>query len=148
MNVNFRNLGGRPLERWVALLAAERYSAGARLLIRAGSEERVRALDAALWTFDPASFVPHGTGATGRAEQQPIYLTHGEEVPNQPVVLIVVDNALPSDAFRRFETIDFVFERADADAREAARLHWRTVKEAGSEPIYWQADANGWQRAG
>ena len=132
----------------MALLAAEHYAAGLRLLIRAASEERVQALDAALWTVEPASFLPHGTSATGQAERQPIYLTHGDEVSNDPTGLVVVDDALPDSAIGRYKVIDYVFERSDEAAREAARLRWRMFKEIGVEPVYWQADHSGWQRAG
>lgn len=146
MQVNFRNLGGRPLELWVARLAAEHFAAGTRVLIRAASAERVRNLDLALWTYDPASFLPHGTDEAGRAESQPVLLTAGDGNPNDAKALLLVDHTVAPDE-AGWESIDYVFERSDAAAREAARQQWRVWKEQGHEPIYWEPDAQGWRRA-
>lgn len=147
MEANFRNLAGRPLELWLGHLAAEHYAAGQRVLIRAGSTDRVRVLDQALWTYDSASFVPHGTAESGRPEAQPVFLTDGEGNPNGATRLLLVDLS-PVPVNPAFDGIDYIFERADPAGREAARLQWRAWKDQGHEPIYWQASADGWQRAG
>ncbi len=147
MQANFRNLAGRPLELLVAQLAAEYFAAEAKVLIRAPSEERIKALDQALWTFDPASFLPHGTEEAGRAEGQPVLLTTGEGNPNGAAALLLIDHTVAPDE-PDWQSIDYVFERSDPAAREAARQQWRIWKEQGLEPVYWQAEAEGWQRAG
>ena len=147
MEANFRNLSGRPLELWVARLAAEKFAAGHRLLIKAGSPERLRTLDQALWTFDPGSFLPHGIMDGGNAARQPILLSLNDESPNQADCLVVVDqSSIPASS--AFHSIDYVFERADPAGRDAARTQWRLWKEQGLEPVYWEAGADGWRRAG
>lgn len=147
MQVNFRNLAGRPLELWVAHLAAEYYAAGTKVLIRAASADRVRSLDQALWTYDRASFLPHGTDEAGRAAEQPILLTDSGANPNAAEALILVDHgAAPAE--QAWNSIDYVFERNDPAAREAARQQWRAWREQGFEPVYWEPDAQGWRRAG
>ena len=147
MQVNFRNLAGRPLELWVAHLAAEYFSAGTPLLIRTASPERMRSLDQALWTFEAGSFLPHGTAEAGRAESQPVLLTDGEGNPNGAAALVLVDHTVAPDE-AAWESIDYVFERSDPAAREAARQQWRLWKDQGHEPVYWETGSQGWQRAG
>ena len=147
MQANFRNLAGRPLELLVAHLAAEYLDMGTKVLIRAPTAERIKALDQALWTFDPASFLPHGTEESGRAEGQPVLLTTGEGNLNGATALLLVDHTVAPDD-PDWHSVDYIFERNDPTAREAARQQWRIWKEQGQEPVYWQAEAQGWQRAG
>ena len=147
MQVNFRNLGGRPLELWVAYLAAEYFSAGTNVLIRASNDERVRSLDQSLWTFDRASFLPHGTEPDGQADRQPVLITAADTNPNHAKALVLVDHNVAPDG-EGWDSIDYVFERNDPAAREAARQQWRLWREQGHEPIYWETDNQGWRRAG
>ena len=44
------------------------YDAGRRVVVRAPSEEMVAALNDRLWTYDDASFVPHGAAGDGEPE--------------------------------------------------------------------------------
>lgn len=147
MEVHFRNLASKPLERWLPALAAELHGQGLRLLIRVGSEPRLRALDQALWTYEPGSFLPHGAAGDGQEAEQPILLTTGDDNPNAASVVLAVDDcsAVPDEGFQRLE---YLFDRNDSAGRDAARNRWREWRERGIEPIYWEADAQGWRRAG
>lgn len=146
MQTNFRNLGGKPLELWVAYLAADYAAAGTRVLIRVASPERVKALDQALWTYDRESFLPHGTEEAGRAAEQPVLLTTSKTNPNGAETLILADHSVAPEG-ANWQVIEYVFERNDPAAREAARQQWRLWKEQGHEPVYWETDAQGWRRA-
>jgi len=147
MEVHFRNLASKPLERWLPALAAELHGQGLRLVIRVGSEPRLRSLDQALWTFDPGSFLPHGAAGDGSEAAQPILLAMGTETPNGASAVMAVDdcNVLPEEGFER---LDYFFDRNDSAGRDAARSRWREWRERGIEPVYWEADAQGWRRAG
>lgn len=147
MQANFRNLAGRPMELLVAQLAAEYFRAGTKVLIRASSVDRIKALDQALWTFDAASFLPHGTEEAGQAETQPVLLTTSGGNPNGAEALLLVDHTVAPDE-PDWQSIDYIFERSDPAAREAARQQWRLWKDQGHEPVYWQAEAQNWRRAG
>ena len=128
-------------------MAAELHGQGLRLLIRVGSEPRLRALDQALWTYEPGSFLPHGAAGDGQEAEQPILLTTGDDNPNAASVVLAVDDcsAVPDEGFQRLE---YLFDRNDSAGRDAARNRWREWRERGIEPIYWEADAQGWRRAG
>jgi DNA polymerase III subunit chi len=147
VEVHFRNLASKPLERWLPMLAAEFHVQGLRQLIRVGSEARLRALDQALWTFDPGSFLPHGAAGDSTDASQPILLTMGVDNPNAATVVLAVDDssATPDEGFQR---LDYLFDRNDTAGRDAARIRWREWRDRGIEPIYWEADAQAWRRAG
>lgn len=135
------------MELLVAQLAAEYHGSGTKVLIRALSAERIKALDQALWTFDPGSFLPHGTEEAGQAESQPVLLTAGGGNPNGAEALLLVDHTVAPEE-SDWLSIDYIFERSDPTAREAARQQWRIWKDQGHEPVYWQAEAQNWRRAG
>jgi DNA polymerase-3 subunit chi len=120
VEVHFRNLASKPLERWLPTLAAELHGEGLRLVIRVGSEPRLKALDQALWTFDPGSFLPHGAAGDGNEAAQPILLTQGSATPNGATVVLAVDDcsATPEEGFKR---LDYFFDRNDTAGRDAAR---------------------------
>ncbi|MFZ5608700.1 MAG: DNA polymerase III subunit chi [Pseudomonadota bacterium] len=121
-------------------------SAGHRALVQVGSPTAAAALDSALWTYDPASFLPHGMAGQGHEAAQPIYITAGEEAPNGATVAVIVDGRLPSD-LNKMERYLYMFEGADAMALKKARAQWRTLKEAGHALTYWQQTENGgWEK--
>ncbi|MFQ5784371.1 MAG: DNA polymerase III subunit chi [Alphaproteobacteria bacterium] len=146
--VGFYHLQTTPLERALPRLLAKAHEAGMRALVLAGSDERIEALDAALWTFDQGSFLPHGSARDGSAEDQPIYLTTAEENPNGATLLVLVDGMEPAflDGFAR--CLD-LFDGNDAEAVAAARARWTRLKEAGHDLTYWQqTQSGGWERKG
>ena len=144
--VSFYHLQRAPLAETLPRLLARVLAAGLRAVVLCGSPEQVEALDASLWTHDPASFLPHGTGAAGLAARQPIYLTTTEENPNGATVLVVVDGAMPA-SITGFDRCLDMFDGDDTVALEAARERWRRYKEAGLTLTYWQQTAGGgWEK--
>ena len=105
----FYHLDRWPLQRALPQLLEKSLGRGWRAVVQAASPERVDALDAALWTYDEASFLPHGTARDGDAELQPVVLTTGTDNPNGALVRFMVDGTevLPALA-------DGAYERARA----------------------------------
>ncbi len=60
-----------------------------RAVVLAASVDRVEALAAQLWTYDPDSWLPHGTARDGSPEEQPIWLTERDENPNGAAFLFL-----------------------------------------------------------
>lgn len=146
--VGFYHLTATALDRALPRLLGKAHEAGMRAVVLAASEERIAALDAVLWTFDPASFLPHGTARDGNAEAQPIYLTTTEENPNGATLLVLVDGVEPGylDGFAR--CLD-LFDGNDEAAVEAARARWKRLKDAGHALTYWQqTPQGGWEKQG
>lgn len=144
--ISFYHLERQPLTEALPKLLARVLASTLRAVVLCASQTRVAALDALLWTYDPASFLPHGTAASGQAGQQPVYLTTTEENPNMATVLVVVDGATPAFV-GQFDRVLDMFDGNDAEALEAARERWRHYKEAGFALTYWQqSPGGGWEK--
>ncbi|MEE9140972.1 MAG: DNA polymerase III subunit chi [Alphaproteobacteria bacterium] len=145
-DIGFYHLLTTPLERALPKLLERVLEKGGRAVVLAGSDERVEALSAALWTYDPNAFLPHGDPRDGRPEEQPIWLTVVDENPNGANVLILTDGA-ESSHVGGFEKCLDVFDGSDAEAVAAGRERWRRHQGAGHRLTYWQQDAQGrWEK--
>jgi DNA polymerase-3 subunit chi len=145
-DVMFYHLERQPLEKVLPLLVSKTLDRGWRAVIQAGSQERLEALDQALWTFNDDSFLPHGTAKTGFAADQPVYLTTGDDTPNGAGVRFLVDGARTAQ-FTGLERIVYMFAGNEAEAVETARAEWKAAKAAGCAVTYWQqTEAGTWQK--
>src|SRR5205085_678425 len=101
--IGFYHLLSMPLERALPRLLERACAQGHRIVIRAASPERVEHLNALLWTYDEASFLPHGSPRDGNPTSHPIWLSDRAENPNQASMLILVDGIEAEDlgAFTR-----------------------------------------------
>lgn len=145
--VGFYHLTRSTLEQALPRLLEKVLEAGLRAVVRCPGPERLEALDRALWTTPPDSFLPHGSAADGHAELQPIWLTTGSDRPNGAEVLVLVEDA-PEDGLEDFARVLVPFDGADAAAVARARERWRAWKAAGHRLVYWQQDERGrWLKA-
>ncbi|MGQ0484117.1 MAG: DNA polymerase III subunit chi [Hyphomicrobiales bacterium] len=143
--VYFYHLERRPLDQVLPKMIATGLERGWRAVVQAGSEERVEALSALLWTHADESFLPHGSKADGFAELQPIWLTTDSGNPNNANVRFFVDGALPEGIDDLTRAV-IIFDGADAAAVSRARQDWKRFKGEGHAVSYWQQDENGrWQ---
>jgi DNA polymerase III subunit chi len=141
--VLFYHLQGQKLEGVLTTLVERSLERGWRVAVQAGSEERIEALDAHLWTYRDDSFLPHGTWREAEAPQQPVLLTVNEGNPSGATVRFLIDGAaLPPDA-GAYQRIVLIFDGDDEDALTTARGQWMEVKEKGFEASYWQPDDAG-----
>jgi len=146
MDVYFYHLEHQTLERVLPSLLEKTLARGWRAVVQAGSEERLEALDLALWTYADDSFLAHGTARTGYASAQPVYLTLGSETPNGAGVRFLVEGA-EAQEFSGAERFVYVFDGHDADALASARGQWKAAKAAGCTVAYWQQSSSGrWEQ--
>jgi len=143
--VGFYHLTSSPLERALPRILERALAEGHRVVVMAGSPERVRDLDTLLWTYKDDSFLPHGTARDGNAERQPVWLTASDENPNAASLLVLVDGAR-SARFEDFRRVCDMFDGNDDAALAAARARWREARAAGHELTYWQQTESGWSR--
>jgi DNA polymerase-3 subunit chi len=146
--VRFYHLQRARLEEVLPVILERCHQRGERVLVLAGSTERVEALAALLWTYRPDSFLPHGTARDGEAERQPIFLAPADgavDNPNGAPVLILSDGAR-YPKLGDFKLVCELFDGHDESAVAAARSQWRACKEAGHAVVYYQQGDNGkWQ---
>ena len=146
----FYHLERKPLEAVLPGLLQRSLERGWRVVVKAGSSERLEALSTHLWTFDEASFLPHGSAADGHAEAQPIWLTTEDDNPNGATVRFLVDGAeaaLP--AMAQYARTVFLFDAAEEAAVAGVRSAWKEAAAAGHDATYWRQDDSGkWAKQG
>lgn len=135
--IRFYHLQRTRLEETLPVILERCHARGERVVVVAGSAERVEALAAHLWTYRPDSFLPHGTAKDGDGAAQPIYLTAGTENPNGAEVLVLSDGAT-HPAIGGFRLACELFDGQDDDAVAAARQRWQAYREAGHALVYFQ----------
>lgn len=142
----FYHLTATPLERALPKLLEKIYAGGYRTLLVAESDERAEQLSQLLWTYDPDSFLPHGSSKDGHAELQPILLSADHVPANGTTLLFITDGrAMAGD----FERVVDMFDGNDASATQAARTRWKAYKEAGHTLTYFkQTESGGWEKQG
>jgi DNA polymerase-3 subunit chi len=145
--IGFYHLKTTPLERALPRLLERALKDGYRVLVQASSDERVEHLNQLLWTYDEASFLPHGSARDGNAEPQPIFLTAGEGNPNHATMLVLVDGAA-SVGLENYQRVCDMFDGNDEAAVEEARRRWREAKAAGHSLTYWEQTPSGWVKRG
>jgi len=143
----FYHLQRQSIEHVLPALLEKSVARGWRVVVQGGSEERIEALDAHLWTYREGSFLPHGTWREAEPAQQPILLTVNDENPNGATVRILVDSVPVPENAGTYQRIVLLFNGDDPDAVETARIRWRETKKQGFDLTYWQSDEHGrWHR--
>lgn len=148
--IRFYHLVGSRLESVLPVMLERCLERGWRAVVRGGEPARLAALDALLWTHAEESFLPHGLAgaAPGQPADHPVWLTAGDELPNRPDALFLIDGAEADPAtLARLETVALLFDGTDAAAVERARGTWRAAVAAGHRAVYWAEDGQGgWTR--
>lgn len=147
-DVNFYQLASRPLDAVLPRLLDKAVAAGFRTVIRSGDAALLARLDAVLWTYDAASFLPHAVDGPFAADQ-PVLLTAAPDDANGADLIAVVDGVLPGD-LTPYRRALYLFDGDDAAALDRARSHWRALKGRDDvTPVYWrESDGGRWEQAG
>jgi DNA polymerase III subunit chi len=143
--IGFYHLRSTSLERALPRLLERALADGHRVVVMAGSAERVQQLDDLLWSYSDESFLPHGAAKHGHAERQPIWLTVNDENPNGASMLVLVDGA-HSTLVERYARCCDMFDGNDEAAVTAARERWRAAKAAGHRLVYWEQVEGRWEK--
>lgn len=144
--VRFYHLMSKRLEQALPEIVSKAVERRMRVVVKAGSRERIEVLDGALWTYDPASFLPHGYVRDGHEADQPVWLTEDEDNPNNADVLILTDGA-SSGNVGNYKLCLEIFDGNDDAAVTTARSRWKEYKDAGHATVYYQQDDAGkWQQ--
>lgn len=144
--VLFYQLERQPLDQVLPGLLEKTLERGWRAVVQVGGEERLEALDALLWTYAEASFLPHGTARDGFSDQQPVFLTVTEANPNGATVRFFVDGA-DSSELNGYARVVYLFDGRDEDARLKAREQWKRAKAEGHAVTFWQQNERGrWEK--
>jgi DNA polymerase-3 subunit chi len=139
MLVDFYHLASTPLERVLPRICEKLIDEGQRLLVVA-EEPLLGQLDEQLWTYAPASFLPHGRSGKPAAEKQQVLLSANVEPLNGAANIALADGIWREEALG-FERTFYFFDNSHLDT---ARGAWRSLKgNAEATPRYWKQDENG-----
>jgi DNA polymerase III subunit chi len=146
--IRFYHLEQRRVDQALPPLLEGALAEGRRVLVRASSQEMVAALNERLWTYDDASFLPHGAAGDGDPMEQPIFLTTELKNANAATMLVRLSGAETSEADDALDLVVLMFDGRDEAALAQARGEWRRLKDQGSPISYWrESDEGGWERA-
>jgi DNA polymerase-3 subunit chi len=140
--IQFYHLTSSPLERALPKLLEKALQGSFRAVVLMESEEKVEWLNNMLWSYDPASFLPHGSEKDGTPEQQPIYITTNIENPNDANLLVITDGLEPEISDKFIRVLD-MFDGNNEEQVARARARWKQYKAAGNEITYRQQNENG-----
>jgi DNA polymerase-3 subunit chi len=144
----FHHCERRRVDQALPALVERLYAEGRKVVVRAPSKEMADALNDRLWTYDEASFLPHGGAGDGDPASQPIFLTDRIENPNAATVLVLLAGAETKPGDAAFAVAIRVFDGRDAEAIGEARREWKRLKEEGAALSDWrEGDDGGWEKA-
>ena len=146
-DVNFYQLGAKPLDAVLPKLLEKAVAAGFRAIVRTGNRNLLIHLDAVLWAYEATSFLPHALDGD-TAALQPVLLTTGSDTPNNADIVVVIDGVLPDD-LGKFKRTLYLFDGGDEAALALARGHWKELRSRDDvTPVYWRATTGGgWEKA-
>jgi DNA polymerase-3 subunit chi len=148
MEARFHHLERRRIDQALPRLIERAREEGRRLVVRASSDEMVAALNERLWTYDDASFLPHGAAGDGDPMTQPVFLTCEAGNPNSATMLVRLSGAEAGEGDGDFDLVVLLFDGRDEAALGEARSEWRRLKDEGRAISYWrESDEGGWERA-
>ena len=144
--VLFYHLERATLETVLPPLLEKSLARGWRAVVQVGSPERLKALDSHLWTYRDEAFLPHGTAADGRSEEQPVWLTDADDNPNGAAIRFLADGTEPA-AVGDYERVVLLFDGTDPEALTRARAAWKALKDTDHAITYWQQTPEGrWEK--
>lgn len=108
-------------------LADKAFAQGHRIYINAADRPQAMALDELLWSYRPASFLPHSLAGDGQSE--PIVIGWGQDPVDHNGLLINLQLEIPA-FFSRFKRVAEVVTQ-DPASLEALRRSWIFYRERG-----------------
>ncbi len=142
--IRFYHLQSSSQEQALPLLLGKILERGHRIVLKLRDRADLEKMNNHLWSFDPNSFLPHGSDKDGNANRQPIWLTDVDENPNNADVLVLCQGAV-SDIQDNFDICCEIFDGNDDNAVAMARERWKFYKEQEFDVTYWkQNQAGGW----
>ncbi|MEI8295656.1 MAG: DNA polymerase III subunit chi [Alphaproteobacteria bacterium] len=141
--IAFYQLNTSTLEKMLPALLEKVYQKGLRALVVIDSPQRMEAIDYALWTYSPGSFLPHGY--KGNAEDHPIWLSLESSNRNQAQVVVITNGKIMED-LSGFERCVDIFDGSQETAVEQAQSRLETYRRQGLSPKFWEQTHEGrWQ---
>ena len=144
--VRFYHLQNQTQKQVLPAMLGKALERGQRVLVKMSSPQDVEDMNDFLWSYNPDSFLPHGSTKDSYPENQPVLLTAEDENPNRAEVLILCHGA-ESDRHGEFKLCCEMLNGHDEAAVSQARERWKLYKEKEYDVTYWQqTSSGGWEQ--
>lgn len=139
--VLFYHMTESKLENTLPDLLGKSLDKGWNCVVQSGDQDILKEIDGHLWTYKPNSFLAHSMQEDGHEKDQPIWLTCGDENPNNAQIRFLVSKASPPE-LSNYERAVYLFDGHNEEAVSHARERWKLEKENGHTVTYWQQKAD------
>lgn len=146
----FYHLERTTLEQAAGALLEKCLENGKRVLAISERPERRASLDEGLWTFNEASFLPHGRAEAEGLDPaaQPVLITDKLDNANGATFCLLMDGKDIGEG-AGFERCMVMFDGGDQATRNIARQQFKAAKDRGETVRYFQqTPSGGWKEAG
>ena len=146
--VRFHHLERRRVDEALPGMLERALEEGRRVVVRASSARWSAALNERLWTYDDASFLPHGAAGDGDPETQPIFLTSEADNPNGATMLVRLAGVEAAEADAAFDLAMLLFDGRDDRRSPSPAANGGGSRTWGPRISYWrESDEGGWEQA-
>lgn len=141
----FYHLEASPVEAVLPTLLEKTLERGWRALVRLPGDA-IGAMDEHLWTFRDDSFLPHGREDEPQAAYQPVILSSDQASAEGYDAIFLVGGERVTDIAKAKRCLVMINGRSESQT-QAARAHWKELKDAGEDISYWQQSTGGkWEK--
>ncbi|WP_455478455.1 DNA polymerase III subunit chi [Bartonella sp. B10] len=137
MDILFYNLIRSTLEDVIPTLVERAMTRFGKVTIQCVNKERCDAIDTHLWVYSDESFIGHGTESDKYSNFQPVFLTTGQENPNDAKIRFLTEGAICSD-INSYQRIVVIFDGRNDEQLDLIRTQWKKYKMENHNLTYWQ----------
>jgi len=123
--IRFYHLERTALGQTLPALLSKALQNNHRIIVKTASEQDTERLNTHLWTYDPNSFLPHGSAKDTSTTDQPVFITAQDENPNNADTLILTQGT-ESPNLDGFNLVCDMIDGRAKNAVTAARTRWKT----------------------
>lgn len=144
--IRFYHMEQATLDQALPAITLKAWQAGNRVMIKTSDKKEAKRLSDLLWTFHAATFLPNGADGDAHPDQQPVFVTAGNDNVNNANVLILT-HGTNVETVENYTLCCEMLDGRIADQIAAARSRWKQYKDDGHNLTYWQQDDGGkWQK--
>ncbi|MFT8468650.1 MAG: DNA polymerase III subunit chi [Acetobacter syzygii] len=144
--IGFYHLTRTSLTEALPVLLSRTLESGQKAVVWCTDKALLDELDKALWQVSTPRWLPHGSAGIACPDLQPIWLSMGDDHPNEGRFLFLTQNRECAEP-EQFERIFDLFDGHDETAVAAAGKRWAQAQKAGHDLAYWRQEEKGWKRA-
>ncbi|WP_455475622.1 DNA polymerase III subunit chi [Bartonella sp. B17] len=137
MDILFYHLMQSTLEDILPALVERALVRFGKVTIQCISKERCDAIDTRLWVYADDAFIGHGTECDKYPDFQPVFLTTGQENPNDSKIRFLTEGTTCSD-INAYQRLVVIFDGRNNEQLNLARVQWKKYKRENHNLTYWQ----------